>query len=113
MKTIRLPSADQSGARSPAGSNVNRDHVLLVEAPLGLSLRAIPGVGAEVVRTDPESAAARAGIQPGDVITVFGESRRPSPLEIKRVFDAAQKDARVAVAVTRGERHQVLVLRKP
>jgi S1-C subfamily serine protease len=80
--------------------------------PLGLTLRAIRSVGVEVVRVDLASAAARAGIEPGDVITLIGDRQAPTPSEVRRVFAAAPEDRPILLAVTRGERHQVLVLQK-
>jgi len=38
VNTIRLPSGDQSGARSAAGSNVSRDHAPLIESETQMSV---------------------------------------------------------------------------
>jgi len=83
------------------------------EAPLlGLTMRAVPRIGVEIVRVDPESAAARAGIEAGDVMTLIGEIERPTPIQVTRTFLAAPDDRPLLVGVTRGDRHRVLALGK-
>jgi S1-C subfamily serine protease len=98
----------------------NRD-VKLVAAPppdgqpelsLGLTLRAIARVGAEVVRVDAGSAAARAGLRAGDVITVAGDHQAPSAADVRRAFTSAPADRPLPVAVTRGDTHLLLVIEK-
>ena len=80
--------------------------------PLGLTMRAVSRTGVEVVRVDPGSAAARAGIEAGDVVTVIGEVERPTPGQLTRAFHAAPDDRPLLVGVTRGDRHRVLALGK-
>lgn len=80
--------------------------------PLGLTLRAVPRIGAEVLSVAAGSASAAAGIQPGDVITVFGDRHAPTPAEVRARFAAASADRPLLVAVTRGPLHQVLTLEK-
>ena len=80
--------------------------------PLGLTMRAVPRIGVEIVRVDPGSAAARAGIEAGDVVTLIGEVERPTPGQLTRAFQAAPDDRPLLVGVTRGDRHRVLALGK-
>jgi len=82
------------------------------ELPLGLTLRTIPRTGAEVLRVQAGSAAARAGIEVGDVITVIGDSRLPTALRVSRAFANAPADRPVVVALTRGGSHHVVALTK-
>jgi hypothetical protein len=79
---------------------------------LGLTMRAIPRIGVEIVRVDPGSAAARAGIEAGDVMTLIGEIERPTPAQVTRAFLATPEDRPLLVGVTRGDRHRVLALGK-
>lgn len=79
---------------------------------LGLTMRAVPRIGVEVVRVDPGSAAARAGIEAGDVMTLIGEIERPTPAQVTRAFLATPDDRPLLVGVTRGDRHRVLALGK-
>lgn len=79
---------------------------------LGLALRAVAGLGVEVVRVDPGSAAAQAGVEVGDVITQVDRIERPTPAQITRAFQAAPDDRPLLVGVTRGTRHLVLPLGK-
>ncbi|HVH29819.1 MAG TPA: PDZ domain-containing protein [Vicinamibacterales bacterium] len=80
--------------------------------PLGLSLRGVPRVGVEVLSVAAGSAAAAAGIQPGDLITVFADRHTPTPTEVRARFAAASADRPLMVAVTRGPVHHVLTLEK-
>ena len=79
---------------------------------LGLTMRNVPLVGVEIVRVDPASAAARAGIAAGDVVTLIGEVERPTSAQVTQVFQAALDDRPLLVGVTRGDRHHVLALGK-
>jgi hypothetical protein len=80
-------------------------------ASLGLTLRAMPGVGAEVLRVDPGSSGERSGIRPGDVITRADRTDAPTPAEVRRAFGSAG-DRPVVVAFTRGAARQVTALGK-
>ncbi len=79
---------------------------------LGLIMRTVPRVGVEIVRVDPGSAAARAGIAAGDMVTLIGEVEWPTPAQITQAFQAAPDDRPILVGVTRGDRHHVLALGK-
>jgi S1-C subfamily serine protease len=80
--------------------------------PLGLVLRNVPRTGVEVVSVAPASAAAAAGIRPGDLITVFADQQAPTLTEVRGRFAAASPDRPVLVAVTRGAAHHVLTIQK-
>lgn len=80
--------------------------------PLGLTLRMRPKVGAEVVRVERASAADRAGLTVGDVITLVAEVSAPTPAQVLRSFAAAGQGQRVIVAVTRGDAHFVTTLER-
>ena len=77
---------------------------------LGLTMRTVPRIGVEIVRVDPGSAAARAGIAVGDMVTLIGEVERPTPAQVTQAFQAAPDDRPLLVGVTRGDRHRVLAL---
>jgi serine protease Do len=81
-------------------------------ASLGLTLRPIPRVGVEVVRVEPASAAFRAGLAGGDVITRFGEIDAPSPAQVAREFAATPGDRPLLAGVTRGDAHRVVALER-
>jgi S1-C subfamily serine protease len=82
------------------------------ERPLGLVMRSVRGSGVEVVRVEPNSAAARAGLQVGDLVTLFGDVQRPTPAQVARTFAEASADRPILLAVTRGDTHTVLTLEK-
>jgi len=79
---------------------------------LGLTLRTLPRVGAEVLHVLPRSIAARAGIQAGDVITKAGDVESPSSAQIARLFAAESPGESLVVALTRGQDHRVLAVAK-
>jgi S1-C subfamily serine protease len=74
---------------------------------LGLTLRARTKVGAEVVRVERGSAADRAGLTIGDVITLVAEVSAPTPAQVMRSYTSMGQGERVIVAVTRGDAHLV------
>ena len=78
---------------------------------LGIRLRAIAGVGAEVLVIEPRSAGAEAGLAAGDLILSVGRVQAPSPGQIAQAFASA--DARpIVVGVARGDRRLVVALVK-
>jgi S1-C subfamily serine protease len=79
---------------------------------LGLLLRNVAGAGSEVVVVEPGSAAALAGLRPGDLITMFGPTHAPTPAQVRRAFAAAGASGGVLVGVTRNGSHLVLALMK-
>jgi hypothetical protein len=91
-------------ATAPATRPANRS--------LGLRLRARPTIGAEVVRVEPGSAAHRAGLAPGDVITLVADVPAPTPAQVTRSFTSAAAGQRVMVAVTRGDTHFVTTVER-
>jgi S1-C subfamily serine protease len=97
-----------------------RDVALVANAPaaqppsrsLGLTLRARTKIGAEVVRIDRGSAADRAGLALGDVITLVADVSAPSPAQVMRSYTSMGQGERVMVAVTRGDTHFVTTLER-
>jgi hypothetical protein len=79
---------------------------------LGLGMRTLAGVGVEVIRVDPGSAAWRASLQPGDVITTAGDVDAPTAAQLTRLFTAAADTASLPIVVARGTRHSVVLLDK-
>jgi serine protease Do len=79
---------------------------------LGLDLRMVKGAGSEAVRVAPRSAAARAGIQPGDLITGIERLDAPNPRSIVKTFDEAASGHSEIVRVERGSTHLVVALTK-
>lgn len=74
---------------------------------LGLTLSGRARVGAEVVRVVRGSAAERAGLAAGDMITLVADIAAPSPAQIMRAFASASEGQPVMIAVTRGTTHFV------
>jgi hypothetical protein len=89
---------------------------ILVDRPhgrsLGLTLRAMRAGGAEITSVDPGSAAERAGLVAGDVITLFGETSEPTPAQITRAFTVLPAGGRAIVAFTRADAHQMTVVQR-
>jgi hypothetical protein len=80
---------------------------------LGLELLARSGGGIEVLSVAPGSAADRAGVLAGDVITRIGDLPRPSPADARRLYTQLASDAWLLVGITRGDRRMVVALSKP
>ena len=77
---------------------------------LGLTLRSLAGLGSEVLRVEPGSAAQEAGVLTGDVITMIDGARQPSPARIRRAYADAERTQSLIVAVRRGDGNVVLAL---
>ncbi len=107
MLTVRR-GVDRHEVRLTAG----RPPAPPAQLPLGLSLRTVGRAGAEVLRVDPESAAARAALRPGDLITAAGDVQAPTAAQLARLFGAAPDTAPLVVVVARGESHYVVALEK-
>jgi S1-C subfamily serine protease len=86
-------------ANAPAAQPASRS--------LGLTLRARTKTGAEVVRLEQGSAADRAGLAIGDVITLVADVLAPTPAQVMRAYTSMGQGERVIVAVTRGDAHFV------
>jgi hypothetical protein len=101
---LREVAVAASAPAVPPASRVNRS--------LGLTMRRRTGIGTEVVRVDQPSAADRAGISAGDLITLFGDVQAPTPARITRSFVSLRQGQRVLIAVTRGDAHRVMTLER-
>jgi serine protease Do len=77
---------------------------------LGLTMRSLQKGGVEVLVVAQASAGERAGIQPGDVITVVGDRDAPTPAQVRRLFSMATEARPLLIALTRGAAHHVLAL---
>ena len=77
---------------------------------LGLTMRALPGIGSEVTRVAPLTAAHRAGMEAGDVITLAGVIAAPTPAQVRDAFAADPEGQGVLVGVTRGTSHRVVAV---
>jgi S1-C subfamily serine protease len=79
---------------------------------LGLTLQTRSTIGAEVVRVDERTAADRAGLAVGDVITLVGDISAPTPAQVVRSYNSIAQGERLMVAITRGDAHIVTVLER-
>jgi hypothetical protein len=79
---------------------------------LGLTMRGLPGTGTEVLRVLPGSAAARAGIAAGDIITSIGGIGVPGPAVVSRTFANSSDSQPLLVGVARNGTRRILVLIK-
>jgi S1-C subfamily serine protease len=80
--------------------------------PFGLALRQRRRLGAEVVRVEPASVAARAGLTAGDLITVIGGVYAPTPAQVARSFSSMPNGQPLLVGVTRGDAHFVTTVER-
>jgi S1-C subfamily serine protease len=63
-----------------------------------------------VLHVVPSTAAQRAGIEAGDVITLAGEIEMPSPGQVRGAYASSEAGHGVLLALTRGTTHKVVVL---
>jgi S1-C subfamily serine protease len=101
VREVQLTAGALAASAEPTG-----------DASLGLRLRAIPKVGAEVLSVEPRSNAERATIREGDIITVAGGRPSPMPAEVMRAFAALPDRGSLVVAIARGTEHRVIVIEK-
>jgi hypothetical protein len=80
---------------------------------LGLTMRSMPRMGAEITLVQPGSIAALAGLRTGDIVTRAGTQASPGPAQITKAFDALPAGGALLVAITRGSEHLVVALAKP
>jgi S1-C subfamily serine protease len=75
-------------------------------------LRAIPDLGAEVVSSGLADAAARAGLQAGDIIVKADGRTAPTPAALLGRVSAGRPGTALLLAVQRGADHRVLALER-
>jgi hypothetical protein len=108
--TLRLRRASSLQASSPQEVTITAKPLPPpVDRPLGLRMRTVARVGAEVLTVAPASAAERAGLLSGDVVTRAGDRDAPTAAEVLDAFKESG-DRPLLVAVTRGATHHVLAL---
>jgi hypothetical protein len=81
-------------------------------AGLGLVLRQADGLGAEVMRVFPRSAAASAGLTPGDLITQVDSESAPTPNTVQQLYQQAKSGQSLIVGIERRGKHLVVALGK-
>lgn len=96
------PRAPQAAADTPPATG-----------DLGLTLRAAPPVGTQVLHVKPQSAGARAGLEAGDFITSLDDVQTPTPAQIERAFRQAAAGAALMAGVERGGHPVVVAITKP
>lgn len=79
---------------------------------IGMSLRTVPDVGAEVVTIDAGGAAVRAGLRPGDVIVTLDYADDPTAQDVLRAFRSAAPGTHLLLTVQRDGTHRVVALEK-
>lgn len=81
-------------------------------APLGLTLRTVPRVGAVIERVAARSPAERAGLRTGDLLTLVGDRTAPTATQALRAFAAASAERPLVVGFTRDAAHHVIAMDK-
>ena len=87
-------------------------HVLHGKPTIGVELRNIAGTGSAITEVEMGSIADRAGLRAGDVITLVGETRAPSPAAVLRVIERVSGGEAVLVAFVRNGAHAVTALER-
>ena len=79
---------------------------------LGMELRIAPGLGSAVAQVESGSMADRAGLRAGDVITLAGNTKSPSPAAVMRAVQNASEGEAVLVGFVRDGVHAVTALER-
>jgi hypothetical protein len=79
---------------------------------LGLQLRSVRSIGAEVISVQPESRAARAALREGDAITFAAGQQSPTAAQVMRAWAALPPGGSLLLAVTRGNEQSVIAILK-
>ena len=82
----------------------------LRSSALGLTLVRAPGLGSRITQVAAHTAADRAGLQVGDIVTIAGDDVEPPPSLVQRLFDEAREGGAVVLAIKRGETRRLVVL---
>ncbi|MBI4484384.1 MAG: PDZ domain-containing protein, partial [Acidobacteria bacterium] len=77
---------------------------------LGLTLRTVRSVGAAIISIEPDSEAARSGLQTGDILTAVGDLEAPTAAQASRLFQTAPPDRPILIGFTRAGSHHVVAL---
>jgi hypothetical protein len=80
---------------------------------LGLELRTVGTLGAEVIRVRPASMAAHAGVLEGDVVTQAGPFASPTPQQVARAYQDVTPGRALLLGVNRLGEPLVLAIEKP
>jgi hypothetical protein len=120
VRTARLGVGDTIAIRVLRGGTQRELLVVAAATPapttpstmLGLTMRPLARVGAEVVRVERGSAAEAAGIEVGDVITAIGASLAPSAAQVESSFAAARPGDFTIVTLMRGPAHRVVAIQR-
>ena len=83
---------------------------VIAPSVLGLTLVRAPGTGSRITQVAPQTAADRAGLTAGDVVTMVGEHAAPTPAQVRRAFDALADGGVLLVAVTRDTGHHIVAV---
>ena len=117
LRMARLPAGQTLTLRIRSRGQL-RDVTLVAEgqpAPagtLGLTLRNRPQRGSEVTGVEPGAAGDRAGVMSGDVITLVGGVRTPTPAQVRRAFSSLGQGQGVLLGIIRGSSHLVIALQR-
>lgn len=120
VRTARVEATGATIALKVMRRGAQRDVALVATAPveaiatpaLGLMLRTVAGMGVEVMRVDPGSTAAAAGVEPGDILTAIGDINAPGASQVRLAFAAARRGDLLTIAITRGSTHRMVVLQR-
>jgi serine protease Do len=78
----------------------------------GMALRGVDGIGVEVVALEPGGAAARAGLQPGDVVIALDGRSAPGAAQLVRAYRESPAHDALLLTIRRGTAHRVVALAK-
>lgn len=116
VHSSRLRSGEKAVLKVRRAGELHDITLIVVPRPpvrssaLGLTLVRAPGLGSRITQVAAHTAADRAGLQVGDIVTVAADEVEPSPSVIRRVFNEAHEGRAVVLAIRRGETHRLVVM---
>jgi S1-C subfamily serine protease len=118
VRTTRLAAGDAATLSVRRGGDTHAVTLTVPAAPavlpgvLGLTLVRERGLGSRVVQVAARTAGERAGVQSGDLVTMVGQQAAPTPAQVRRAFDAVPDGGTLLAAITRGNMHRLVALRR-
>lgn len=117
VRTMRLAAGEKAALKVRRADGLH-DATLIAQptppvrasAALGLTLAPAAGLGSRVTQISAYTAADRAGLQVGDIVTMAGDDVEPAPSRVRRAFDDTPEGGAVLLQIARGDAHRLVVL---
>jgi S1-C subfamily serine protease len=117
VRTMRLAAGEKAALKVRRADGLHDATLIAPPTPpvrasaaLGLTLAPAAGLGSRVTQISAYTAADRAGLQVGDIVTMAGDDVEPAPSRVRRAFDDTPEGGAVLLQIARGDAHRLVVL---